>query len=99
MPRQPLPRLDGVIVEAAADADLVAADRVEEVGLDHDDLAVADAHAQGAADAAGVAGRRDPGLAPGDPFVRLLEQRRGRTDVDTRAAEVAVALVDGGARA
>src|SRR5689334_18399904 len=89
MARQPVTYADGVVVEAAADADLVPAHRVEAVRLDHDRLAVADAHANRAAGRARVAGGRNPLLALGDPLVRLLKQRCGGADVDARAAEVA----------
>ena len=96
---EPLAVGDGVVVEAAAHADLVAAGGVEPVGPHDDRTAVARAVGDGAADGASVARRVRPLLGEGDPLVGLLHQRRRWADIDAGAAEVAVGLVDGAAGA
>ena len=96
---QPLALLDRVVVEAAAHADLVVAERVEQIRLDDHGFPVPMPHADRAADAAGVTDRRHPILGAGEPLVRLLHQRRSRTDVDAGAAEIAVRFIDRAARA
>ena len=90
---------DGVVVEAAAHADLVGAHRIDAVRLDDDGAAAARADADRAADGAGVARRARPVLRACDPLVGLLHQGSRGADVDTGAAEVAVRLIDAAAGA
>ena len=88
--------LDRVVVEAAADAELVAADGVGVgVRLDDDAAPALRAQVDRAADGALRAGGRRPALGLGGaPLVGVLHQRGGRADVDAGAAEVAVGIGD-----
>src|SRR5439155_8718034 len=88
--------LDRVIVEAAADAELIAADRIGCRVRPYDDAAPAfRAERNRAADGALCASGRDPAFGLGGaPFVRVLHERSGGTNVDAGAAEITVRFVD-----
>ncbi len=93
---EPIRRLDGVVPEATAHAELSVAHRIGcRVGPDEHAAALFRAQVDAAADAAGGAGGGRPALGlGGGPLVGVLHQRSGRTDVDAGAAEVAVGVVD-----
>ena len=92
---QALRVLDGVVVEAPAHAELVAADRVGAgIGADDDAAPLLRPEEDGAAHGALSAGGGRPALRLGGaPLVRVLHQRCRGADVDAGAAEIAVGFV------
>ena len=92
VPREPLARLEGVVVVAPAHADLVARELVAGTGAHDHAASLPRPKADAASDRARVTGRRRPRVRLRHPLVRVLHQRRRRADVDAGAAEIAVAL-------